>query len=215
MERKVFPSSLEDRFLNLDRCTCNDIMFDDMNDPRTREMFERNNGKYCVNNGFTAVIVGNQIYVSPFRGISKLLESYGFEEGSFTVPFSVDFYEDYPHALGTESIIRIAANNLEDPVGELGYAQEQIFGTRKFTKWNRLVREATRQDGLMVDLAEYHRKIYNAMYEGPENREARERRNSQLRALVKEHFIGDRRIAEEVDRIEREHASAKGTGRRR
>ena len=47
------------------------------------------------NNGNTAVIIGKDMYVSPFKSVIPVLDSYGFEKGSFEVPFSLDIYTYY------------------------------------------------------------------------------------------------------------------------
>jgi len=209
------PFAVKDKFLCLDRVTCNGIMYDDMSNPDVREKFRLNDGKYCSNNGLTAVIIGNQIYVTPFRDVVEILEAYGFERGSFTVPFSVDVYNDYPNAMGPETEAKIAANHLEDPVGALMNAQEMVFTqSTKFRKWNELLKQATRKEGSEIDLVRYHRTVNRQMYVGEENAERRAKRNAGLREMVREFFPGDEKLMQRINEIEKRELTPTGRFRR-
>ena len=206
---KDLPWAVEDKFLKLDGLSCNGIVYDDLTDTNTRKMFEENDAKYSCNNGLTSVIIGEDMYVSPYQDVREVLEAYGFEEGSFTVPFSIDIYEDYPYAMGTETILKVATYNPEDPVLAIEEAKEEIFKTEKFQKWNELVKLAFREMGYEVNLEQYHKYIYEQSYCGDKNKDRREKRNQGLRDMMKIYFPNDADLMNKIDACEgKEYAYA-------
>ena len=174
-----------DNFLKLGKTSCLGIIYNDMDDPKTREMFEENEGKYTSKNGITAVIINKEMYISPFKDISEFLEAYGFEKGNIDVPFSHDMYEEFPDALGKDDILTIVEKHPEDPVNDIKLAYEYIFtNSETFIKWNELVKRATREKGEEVDIAKFHRICLEQIYEGPNNKDRRDKINEQLRNEV-------------------------------
>ena len=196
------PYLIEDKFMLLDGLSCNGIIYDNMNDPVTKRMFYKNDGKYCSYNGNTAVIIGKKMYVSPFKNVVPVLESYGFEKGSFTVPFSNDMYTNFPHAFDKETYMLTLSNNIEDPLSALETAYNRLFHSIEFQKWRQLLRVATREDGYPIDI-ERHIKLSFEMYKGPENVILREQKNHSLREMMKDYFKDNKELVQKIEQFEK------------
>ena len=194
-----------DHFLKLNRISCLGKIYNDLNDLKTREMFEENEGKYSSKNGITAAIINSQMYISPFKDVSEVLEAYGFEKGDFEVPFSHDIYEEFPNALGKYDIIRLVANHPKDPLNDIKRAYEYIYThSEVFMKWNELLKRATKEKGEELDLAKFHITCHELMYEGPENKQRRDRMNEQLRDEARKYLYQNKELTKEMDNIESE-----------
>lgn len=196
------PEQIKDKFLLVNGLNNNGVHYFNFDDPSIKEKFLLNNGRYATSKGVTACIIGDNMYVTPIKDVTEVLESYGFKKGFFKVPFSQDIYESYPNALGPSEMAFITAHNINDPLRAIEDVKEKIFKTDSFQKWNELIKERTRNEGKEIDIEKYNRAVYIMCYEGEDNKERRDKYNASLRAYAKDLFKDNKEIIDRFNEYE-------------